>query len=353
MKLLVFVVALLGSCCLAVCVNAREVITCKSPDRKFALRHVYEGQQPFAGDTAIIEVATGKTVVPLDANWKIGELELLWSRDSQRVAYFADNTHFTENPSSCVTRVFFRNGSAFNEIKLPELPSPQLPPKAATESDKGTNRRVEPMEWLKTGDLVLETEVLNDAWGRAASKITIGFDAEDRATIRNVEQKKMSIVDYFLLLPANQFEGPPSGWLRHARTGGHAYLCEAEPPDKNIDEKNGYLSCSGDGAQSSFDVALFRYRDGRPLLALCNAGEPEVEEERSVYSYLSFFELGTDGKMHAIEHSMLPGAREELGEGNQEFVLPRQGRTIVMRAPKSKKILHKFTWNGEKFVKEK
>lgn len=96
MKLLVFVVALLGSCCLAVCVNAREVITCKSPDRKFALRHVYEGQQPFAGDTAIIEVATGKTVVPLDANWKIGELELLWSRDSQRVAYFADNTHFTE-----------------------------------------------------------------------------------------------------------------------------------------------------------------------------------------------------------------------------------------------------------------
>jgi len=25
----------------------------------------------------------------------------------------------------------------------------------------------------------------------------------------------------------------------------------------------------------------------------------------------------------------------------------------VMRAPKSKKVLHKFTWNGEKFVKEK
>jgi len=232
---------------------------------------------------------------------------------------------------------------------LPELPSPQLPSKAATESDKKTNRRVEPMDWLKTGDLVLESQILNDAWGRAASKITIGFDQENRAAIRNVEQEKMSIVDYFLLLPADLFEGPPSVWLRHAQTGGHAYLCEAELREKNIDEKNGYMSCGGDGAQSSFDVALFRYRDGRPLLALCHAGEPEVEEENSVYSYLSFFELGADGKMHEIERSMLP----RTVRGNSEFVLPRQGRTILVRAPKSKKALHKFSWNGEKFQEEK
>jgi hypothetical protein len=352
-KLIGFIVALLGSSCIVVCANAREVISCKSPDGKFALRHVHEEKQPYAGDTAIIEVATGKTVAPLDSNWSIGQLKLLWSRDSRRVCYFADNTHSTEN-GRYSTRVFFRNGSVFDEIKLPELPSPQLSPKeTATESDAHTTRRVEPMEWLKTGDLVLESEVLNDAWGRAASKITIGFDQENRASIHNVEPEKMSIVDYFLLLPADRFEGPPSVWLRHTRTGGHAYLCEAEPREKNIDEKNGYMSCAGDGAQASFDVALFRYRDGRPLLALCSAGEPEVEEERSVYSYLSFFELGADGKMHEIEHSMLPGAREELGEGNREFVLPRQGRTIVMRAPKSKKVLHKFTWNGEKFEKEK
>ena len=346
-----FIVASLGVCSLAASVNA-EVISCKSPDGKFALSHVHENKQPYAGDTAIIEVATGKTVQPLDSNWEIGELKLLWSRDSQRVAYFADNSRSSENARAS-TRVFFRNGSAFNEIKLPELPSPQVPSKAATESDNKTTRRVEPIEWLKTGDLVLENQMLNEAWGRAASKITIGFDAENRASIRNVEQKKVSIVDYFLLLPADRFEGPPSVWLRHAQTGGHIYLCEAEPREKSIDEKNGYMSCGGDGAQSSFDVALFRYRDGRPLLALCNAGEPEVEEENSIYSYLSFFELGADGKMHEIEYSILRGAREELGKGDREFVLPRQGRTIVMRAPKSKKVLHKFTWNGEKFVKEK
>ncbi len=366
MKLVRFAFAFLGTCCLAISLNAsHEVITCKSPDGKFALRHVHAEQQPYAGDTMIIEVATGKTVLPLDSNWNIGYLKLLWSRDSQRVSYFA------QNGDGYSTRVFFRNGSSFNESKLPELPSPQVPSKAAatTEPDAHTTRRVEPMEWLKAGDLVLESEVLNDAWGRAASKITIGFDQENRAWIRNVEQEKVSIVDYFLLMPADLFEGPPSVWLRHARTGGEAYLCNAEPREKHVDEKNGYMSCGGDGAQASFDVALFRHRDGRPLLALCQAGEPEVEEERSVYSYLSFFELGADGKMHEITNSisndsslslaLFPGVQREYdrwvaeGKGDWEFVLPRKGKTILVRAPKTKKILHKFTWNGEKFEEEK
>jgi hypothetical protein len=348
MKLVSFIVASLGSCCLAVSVNAREVITCKSPDGKFALRHVYQEQQPYAGDTTIIEVATGKTVQPLDSNWEIGELKLLWSRDSQRVSYFADNTNFTDNAGGCSTRVFFRNGSVFNEIKLPELPSPQLPSKAAAESDKKTNRRVEPMDWLKTGDLVLESQMLNDAWGRAASKITIGFDQENRASIRKVEQEKTSIVDYFLLMPENQFEGPPSVWLRHAQTGGEAYLCEAEPRERNVDEKNGYISCGGDGAQSSFDVALFRHRDGRPLLAVCNGEEPELGKPGLVY--LSFFELAADGKMHEAKRSIFPIADND---DRWQFDLPREGRTVVVRARKGGKILHRVTWNGEKFEEQK
>src|SRR6266513_3842461 len=225
LKLLSIAAGLVANCCLAVSLQASEVVTCESPDGKFALRHSYAEQQPYAGDTAIIEVPTDKTVQPLDSNWEIGYLKLLWSRDSQRVSYFADNTHSTENAGGCSTRVFFRNGSTFNEVKLPELPSPKLPPKAvATDSDAHTTRRVEPMQCLENGDLVLESEVLNDAWGRAASKITIGFDQENRASIRNVEQEKMSIVDYFLLLPADLFEGPPSVWLRHAQTGGHTYF---------------------------------------------------------------------------------------------------------------------------------
>ena len=69
----------------------------------------------------------------------------------------------------------------------------------------------------------------------------------------------MSILDYFLLLPADTFEGPPYAWLYVMRANGEI-----------IDKENGYLSGGADGAQPSFDVALFRYRDGRPLLALCS-----------------------------------------------------------------------------------
>jgi hypothetical protein len=131
MKLVSFIVASLGICCLVVLVHAHEVTTCKSPDEKFALRRVYSEQEPYTGDTAIIEVSTRKTILPLDSNWSIegtaehpqlqnGELKLLWSPDSQRVAYFA------QNGNDLATRVFFRSGSSFNEIKLPELPSPKL-----------------------------------------------------------------------------------------------------------------------------------------------------------------------------------------------------------------------------------
>src|SRR5438874_6161226 len=56
MKLVRFTFAFLGICCLAISLDAREVVTCKSPDEKFALRHVYSDQQPYTGDTTIIEV---------------------------------------------------------------------------------------------------------------------------------------------------------------------------------------------------------------------------------------------------------------------------------------------------------
>ena len=33
--------------------------------------------------------------------------------------------------------------------------------------------------------------------------------------------------------------------------------------------------------------------------------------------------------------------------------LPRKGRPILVRSAKTKKVLHKFTWNGEQFQEEK
>ena len=62
---------------------------------------------------------------------------------------------------------------------MPELPSPKRPANLATESGTDTTKRVEPMEWLKSGDLVLESELLNPGGIRAALKITVAFDAEN------------------------------------------------------------------------------------------------------------------------------------------------------------------------------
>ena len=183
--------ALLASCCLAVSLDAHEVITCKSPDGKFALRHTYSDQQPYTGDTAIIEVATRKILVPLTSNQALAELQLVWSDDSQRVAYY-DETTQTRPP-----RVFFRSGSSFNETALPELLPPKLPASAAS-GDPETKARIEPIRWLKPGDLLIESELLNPAWGRVASKITIAFDRENRPSVRNGRNRKprLSIIFY-------------------------------------------------------------------------------------------------------------------------------------------------------------
>ena len=158
-------------------------------------------------------------------------------------------------------------------------------------------------------------------------------------SVRAADEKKMTIVDYYLLLPDKTFETPARNWLNNASV---------------IDKQNGYISISGDGAQPSFDVALFRYRDGRPLLAICSG---ELEGDDSVA--LEFFELGPDAKMHKASRKFFPiGDRWSSGEYDKRyedfrFELPRRGRTVLVRSAKTKKILHKVTWNGEKFVAEK
>jgi hypothetical protein len=123
-----------------------------------------------------------------------------------------------------------------------------------------------------------------------------------------------------------------------------------------IDKQNGYISITGDGAQPSFQVALFRYRDPARagLLALCSG---ELEGDDSVT--LDFFELGADGEMHKVSRRVFPiGDRWGSGEYESkyedlQFELPRRGRTILVRSQKSGKVLRKFTWNGEKFVEQR
>ena len=169
--------------------------------------------------------------------------------------------------------------------------------------------------------------------------IFIAVAASLAASPGRADEKKMTIVDYYLLLPDKTFETPARDWLHNATV---------------VDKQNGYMSVSGDGAPPSFDVALFRYRDGRPLLAVCSG---ELEGDDSVS--LDFYVLGADGGMHKTSRQIFPiGDAWSSGDYDKRyedlrFELPRHGRTILVRSAKTKKILHKVTWNGERFVEEK
>jgi hypothetical protein len=158
------------------------------------------------------------------------------------------------------------------------------------------------------------------------------------SALRGADEKKMTVVDYFLRLPDKTLETPARDWLGNAK----------------IDKQNGYMDVAGDGAQPSFQAALFRYRDGRPLLALCS-GELEGDDRVS----LEFFELGAEGRMHNASRKIFPiGDQWSSGDYDERyedfrFELPRQGRTVLVRSAKTKKILHKVALNGEKFVERR
>src|SRR5215472_16071958 len=121
MKRLALAGPFVACCFLAFSLGASEVITCRSPDKKFALRCVSADKQPYNGETSIIDAATRKMVLILDSNWILGQVKLVWSPDSQRVAYFF------EKGNDYGMRLFCRGASGFNEIALPDLPSPKLP----------------------------------------------------------------------------------------------------------------------------------------------------------------------------------------------------------------------------------
>ena len=148
------------------------------------------------------------------------------------------------------------------------------------------------------------------------------------------QDRRLTIVDYFQRLPDGALEGRAAEMWRFVQ----------RMPGAVVDVKNGYLRCGGDGAQGDFEVALFRYRDDRPLLALCQ-GEPAETD----YWYLHFYELGDDGKLRKVDRALLPPGNEP----NRKFELPRQGRTIVVRDTKSGKVQARWTWEGGRFVKEK
>jgi hypothetical protein len=152
--------------------------------------------------------------------------------------------------------------------------------------------------------------------------------------LRAADARRLTVVDYYLQLPDKTFERPAKEWLMFLR----------QPKSGVYDPANGYLSCTGDGAQPPFEVALFRHKNDRPLLAVCQG---ELEGKNS--KYLTFYEPGLGGRMHEVKRSIFPFADEK----GYLFELPRQGRTVIVHTEKGGKLKAKYTWDGEKFVEMK
>ena len=177
----------------------KEIIKDKSPDKKFALRmtHSEEGW-----DTEIIETATKKKVIDLESVALSGdkdrivwmsdssepveeygeEATLIWSRDSQRVAYY--NLHRRNRTMS----VYFRNGSTFEEVALPEF---QKCDEIKNQDVEIVHFGVKPIYWMDSGALSVSVE----HWWRIPEgklktcepTITMTFDAQRHVSLAKAE----------------------------------------------------------------------------------------------------------------------------------------------------------------------
>jgi hypothetical protein len=175
--------------CLLPSLEAKDIIRDKSPDGKFALRITKEDQ---GWGAAIISLKSKEDVVGLEIYQNFTEdAHLLWSRDSQRVAYFEPDRRGGS------TTVYFRKGSEFEEVSLPYGDTPECDEKPP-EKDSGDSylKTVEattrPVKWLHSGELVLEQHsdslMESGATRGCGQTITIAFDANHKPSVQSAKR---------------------------------------------------------------------------------------------------------------------------------------------------------------------
>jgi len=167
--------------------TAKEIIKNKSPDGRFALVIVYPEGESAEVQTGIIELSTHKVLLDLHGPGRpyVDDAKLVWSADSQLVAFFEPNRR------GGLTHVFFRNGTSFEEIELPTLPEPKTPGKVPSNAyDKTVTAFQEPLRWSKSDALMIYSEVEGDYSARGALEITVVFDQNHKPSV--VKSKKIS-----------------------------------------------------------------------------------------------------------------------------------------------------------------
>jgi tetratricopeptide (TPR) repeat protein len=163
-------------------IKALMQIKYPSPNGRFALRRT-------DGDVQLIENDSGNVIVDLGEPWR--RQVLVWSADSKWAAYGNRGDKAGE------LKVYFWNGSAFQEVTLPDdLPSPGMPFRKDCGSVKNYGGAVTPLRWRKPGALELSSDLMmlcRDSGDTYTSEIrfTLAFDAQHHASVKNVGKTKI------------------------------------------------------------------------------------------------------------------------------------------------------------------
>jgi len=182
----------LSICLLAESAEPKDIIRDKSPDGKFALRIT---KDDMGGSAAIICLKDNGELATLETYQNYTEeAHLVWSKDSQRVAYFEPDRRGGS------TTVYFRIGSKFEEVELPSSDFPEC--KHSTASEDATHVKTigattKPQKWLSSGALALKIqsdELMENGEGQfsqtCSQVVTIAFDANHKASVQSVEEVK-------------------------------------------------------------------------------------------------------------------------------------------------------------------
>ncbi|PYJ44716.1 MAG: hypothetical protein DME85_14480 [Verrucomicrobia bacterium] len=173
---------------------AAEEIKYPSPDGRFALR--ITAPQEGAGRKVDLIETSGKILVDLGKLYIEPETSLreetilVWSADSKWAAYATRGPGYRSGN----TTIYYWNDVAFEEVRLPaNLPEPKMD----TSKVKLKGYAVEPVRWLKPGELELSNEL--SGFGRDDGKkytakivITVQLTAP-HASVKKVGKTKTEV----------------------------------------------------------------------------------------------------------------------------------------------------------------
>jgi hypothetical protein len=165
-----------------------EKITDFSPDKKFAVRIVYDPSLlPESGDEIPSEATRKLEVIAMPGNDVVLDFsdnegglkgKVIWSQDSKWFAYALSlGQRVTE------TRVCHRSGDRFEKLKTEYL--------GVDPGGDVRNEYVTPLRWVKPGTLVLEQfSIFRGAAGDAKMQFTVRFDEHGKFHVTSKKKVK-------------------------------------------------------------------------------------------------------------------------------------------------------------------